>query len=41
MAPVVWGGTGVSTGLLALLATAAIAAAAVWLGWRALEVRND
>ena len=41
MAPVVWGGTGVSTGLLALLATAAIAAAAVWLGWRALEVQND
>jgi hypothetical protein len=38
-----WSGValGVSTGLLALLATAAIAAAAVWLGWRALEVRND
>ena len=41
MAPVVWGGTGVSTGLLALLVTAAIAAGGVWLGWRALEVRND
>lgn len=38
MAPVVWGGTGVSTGLLALLATAAIAAGALWLGWRALKV---
>ena len=38
MAPVVWGGTDVNTGLFALLATAAIAAGALWLGWRALKV---
>lgn len=41
MAPVVWGGTGVSTGLVALLVTAAIAAAALRLGWRAVQVQND
>jgi hypothetical protein len=38
MAPVVWGGTGVSTGLLGFLGTAAITTGALWLGWRALKV---
>jgi hypothetical protein len=37
MAPVIWGATGVGSGLLALVATAVIAAGGVWLGWRTLR----